>query len=88
VRLRRADVDLVSLDEMRRRLAERIFWRKFVCFTFDDGYRDNLQYAYPILQRHAVPFGLFVATSFPDRLGELGGSRSRPSSRRTTASAW
>ena len=70
-RLRRAQVDLVSLDEMRRRLIDRVFWRKFVCFTFDDGYRDNLQYAYPILKRNAVPFGLFVATSFPDRLGEL-----------------
>jgi len=71
VRLRRADVDLVSLDEMRRRLAERIFWRRFVCFTFDDGYRDNRQYAYPILKRHAVPFAIYIPTSFPDRLGEL-----------------
>jgi len=71
LRLRRADVDLVSLDEMHRRLSERIFWRKFVCFTFDDGYRDNRQYAYPILKRHGVPFGLYVATSFPDRVGEL-----------------
>ena len=71
VRLRRADVDLVSLDEMRRRLVDQVFWRKFVCFTFDDGYRDTLQYAYPILKRHAVPFGVYVATSFPDRLGEL-----------------
>ena len=71
LRLRRADVDLVSLDEMHRRLSERIFWRKFVCFTFDDGYRDNRDYAYPILARHGVPFALYVATSFPDRLGEL-----------------
>jgi len=71
VRLRRAGVDLVSLDEMHRRLADRIFWRSFVCFTFDDGYRDNLQYAYPILKRHAVPFAIYVPTSFPDRLGEL-----------------
>ena len=70
-RLRRADIDLISLDEMHRRLADRIFWRKFVCLTFDDGYRDNLEHAYPILQRHGVPFGLYVATSFPDRLGEL-----------------
>lgn len=71
VRLRRADVDLVTLDEMRRRLVERTFWRRFVCFTFDDGYRDNLRHAYPILQRHRVPFALYVPTSFPDRLGEL-----------------
>jgi peptidoglycan/xylan/chitin deacetylase (PgdA/CDA1 family) len=70
-RLRRADVDLVSLDEMQRRLTERTFWRRFVCFTFDDGYRDNLTYAYPILQHHRVPFALYVPTSFPDRVGEL-----------------
>jgi peptidoglycan/xylan/chitin deacetylase (PgdA/CDA1 family) len=70
-RLRRADIDLVSLDEMRKRLLDRTFWRRFVCFTFDDGYRDNLTYAYPILQKHRVPFALYVPTSFPDRVGEL-----------------
>jgi peptidoglycan/xylan/chitin deacetylase (PgdA/CDA1 family) len=70
-RLRRADIDLISLDEMHRRVTEQIFWRKFVCFTFDDGYRDNLEYAWPIMQRHGVPFAVYVATSFPERLGEL-----------------
>src|SRR6187431_163949 len=35
-RLRRSGVDLVSLDEMRRRLTERDFQRRFVCLTFDD----------------------------------------------------
>jgi peptidoglycan/xylan/chitin deacetylase (PgdA/CDA1 family) len=70
-RLRRANIDLISLDEMYRRVSEQIFWRKFVCFTFDDGYRDNLEYAWPIMQRHGVPFAVYVATSFPDRLGEL-----------------
>jgi len=69
--LRRSGVDLISLDEMRRRLEQRIFWRKFVCFTFDDGYRDNLRHAYPVLKRHTVPFALYIPTSFPDRLGEL-----------------
>jgi len=71
IRLRRADIDLISLDELHSRLSQRIFWRRFACLTFDDGYRDNLHYAYPILKRHAVPFGLYVASSFPDRLGEL-----------------
>jgi peptidoglycan/xylan/chitin deacetylase (PgdA/CDA1 family) len=69
--LRRSNVDLVSLDEMHRRLSEGDFTRRFVCLTFDDGYRDTLQYAYPILKEAGVPFAVYVATSFPDRLGEL-----------------
>ncbi|HLL27507.1 MAG TPA: polysaccharide deacetylase family protein [Xanthobacteraceae bacterium] len=71
VRLRERGVDLVSIDEMRRRLVERDFSRHFVALTFDDGYRDNLEFALPILERYQAPFALFVATSFPDRLGEL-----------------
>jgi len=71
VRLKKRGIDLVSLDEVHRRLTEQDFGRRFVAFTFDDGYRDNLENAWPILQRHEVPLALFVATSFPDRLGEL-----------------
>jgi peptidoglycan/xylan/chitin deacetylase (PgdA/CDA1 family) len=69
--LRRSKLDLVSLDEMHRRLNDRDFSRRFVCLTFDDGYRDTLQYAYPILKEAEVPFAVYVPTSFPDRLGEL-----------------
>ncbi|RAI42852.1 polysaccharide deacetylase family protein [Rhodoplanes roseus] len=70
-RLQRMQVDFVSLDEVHRRLAERDFGRRFVAFTFDDGYRDNKEWAYPILKRHGIPFAIYVPTSFPDRLGEL-----------------
>jgi peptidoglycan/xylan/chitin deacetylase (PgdA/CDA1 family) len=69
--LRRSGLDLVSLDELHRRLVERDFSRRFVCLTFDDGYRDTLQLAYPILKAEGAPFAVYVATSFPDRLGEL-----------------
>jgi peptidoglycan/xylan/chitin deacetylase (PgdA/CDA1 family) len=71
VRLRRAGIDLVSLNDMHRRLTQGGTGRRFACLTFDDGYRDNLEYAYPILKKHEVPFALYIATSFPDRLGEL-----------------
>jgi len=71
VRLRRADIDLVGLDEMHRRLTAGERSRRFACLTFDDGYRDNLEHAYPILKKHGAPFALYVPTSFPDRLGEL-----------------
>src|SRR5580704_1012282 len=70
-KLRRSSIDIVSLDEMHRRMVEGDFKRRFVCVTFDDGYRDTLQVAYPILKKHEVPFAVYVATSFPDRLGEL-----------------
>jgi peptidoglycan/xylan/chitin deacetylase (PgdA/CDA1 family) len=69
--LRRRRLDLVSLDEMHRRLSEQDYRRRFVCITIDDGYRDTLQWAYPILTRYDIPFAIYVATSFPDRLGEL-----------------
>ncbi len=69
--LRSQNIDIVSLDEMHRRLIERDFARRFVCITFDDGYRDNKAVAYPILKRHGVPFTIYVPTSFPDRQGKL-----------------
>jgi peptidoglycan/xylan/chitin deacetylase (PgdA/CDA1 family) len=56
---------------MHRRLVEQDFPRRCVCMTIDDGYRDTQEWAYPILKKYDVPFTVYVATSFPDRLGEL-----------------
>ena len=70
-RLRKSKIDLISLDEMHRRLTAREFPRRFVCITFDDGYRDNNEFAYPILKKYDAPFAIYVATSFADRVGEL-----------------
>lgn len=70
-RLRRSRNDLISLDEMHQRMVSGNHNRRFVCVTFDDGYRDNLRWAYPLLKKYDVPFGLYIPTSFPDRLGEL-----------------
>jgi peptidoglycan/xylan/chitin deacetylase (PgdA/CDA1 family) len=69
--LRHAGVEVISLDEMHRRLIECDFRRRFVCLTFDDGYRDNLFHALPVLRKYEAPFALYVPTSFPDRVGEL-----------------
>jgi peptidoglycan/xylan/chitin deacetylase (PgdA/CDA1 family) len=70
-RLRRSGADLVGMDEVHRRMRERDFPRRFVSITFDDGYRDTMQCAYPILKKYDVPFTVYVATSFADRIGEL-----------------
>ena len=38
-------VDLISLDEMHRRMIAGEFKRRFVCITFDDGYKDVMEHA-------------------------------------------
>lgn len=70
-RLRQSGFEFVSLDEMRRRLVDQDFHRRFVVMTLDDGYRDNKDWAYPIFKQHDVPFAIYVPTSFPDRSGQL-----------------
>jgi peptidoglycan/xylan/chitin deacetylase (PgdA/CDA1 family) len=61
--LRREGWELVSLDEVARRLQdpERAS-RPFAALTFDDGYRDTLNLALPVLQKHAAPFAVYVPT--------------------------
>ncbi len=66
-----AGLAFVSLDEMHRRLVSGDFSQPFVCFTLDDGYRDNAEYAYPVFRKHDVPFTIYVTTDFADGRGEL-----------------
>ena len=70
-RLQRSGVDFVSLDEVHCRLTEQGFGRRFVAMTLDDGYRDNKEWAYPIFKQYAIPFTIYVPSSFPYRLGHL-----------------
>jgi peptidoglycan/xylan/chitin deacetylase (PgdA/CDA1 family) len=72
VQTRAAGFDIVSLDDAVQRLAEPgVDKRPFACLTFDDGYRDNLIHALPVLQRHNAPFTVYVPSDFPDGGGEL-----------------
>ncbi len=66
-----AGVDVVSLDEVHWRLSEGYFDRPFAAFTFDDGYRDNAEYAYPVFKKHKLPFTIYVPTEFADGNGDL-----------------
>jgi len=68
---RYSNYDFISLDQLLQRLGKRKNKRKFVIFTFDDGYVDNYLHAYPIFRKYQVPFTIYIATSFPDRAAIL-----------------
>jgi peptidoglycan/xylan/chitin deacetylase (PgdA/CDA1 family) len=55
--------DFIALDDLRARL-EKPRSRKFVCFTFDDGYRDNMVHALPVFEKHDVPFTLNITAAY------------------------
>ncbi len=65
-----AGFEILRLDEIPARLAQPS-GRPFACFTFDDGYRDNLDVAYPIFKRFGVPFTVYVPTDYADGKGDL-----------------
>jgi peptidoglycan/xylan/chitin deacetylase (PgdA/CDA1 family) len=59
--------DIVTIDELHARLKNGASGRPFVCFTFDDGYADNLGVALPIFRRHEAPFCIYAAVGYVDR---------------------
>ncbi|MFB9270110.1 polysaccharide deacetylase family protein [Bradyrhizobium erythrophlei] len=69
--LRTLDVDIISMDEAHKRLAERSFARRFACFTFDDGYRDNRDFALPVMREFDAPMTVYVASDFAEGAGRL-----------------
>ncbi len=64
-------IDIVSIDEAYRRLTERDFSRRFACFALDDGYRDNREFALPVMREYDAPFTLYVTSDFAEGYGHL-----------------
>jgi peptidoglycan/xylan/chitin deacetylase (PgdA/CDA1 family) len=58
--------DIIALDELPERLKSGNP-RKFVVFTFDDGYLDNLTFALPVFRKYQAPFTVYITTNFPDK---------------------
>ena len=63
--------DLIGLDAVPARLGGPPRERPFAVLTFDDGYRDNVEHAAPVLARHGAPWTLFVTGTFADGTGRL-----------------
>ena len=69
--LRSRGIDIITIDEVHQRLIERNFSRRFACFTLDDGYRDNRDFALPLMREFEAPFTVFVASDFAQGTGRL-----------------
>jgi peptidoglycan/xylan/chitin deacetylase (PgdA/CDA1 family) len=69
--LRSHDVDIITMDEVHQRLAERNYLRRFACFTLDDGYRDNRDFALPVMREFGAPLTVYVASDFAEGIGRL-----------------
>lgn len=68
LRLKADGYEFLSLCEVAARMREPATSAKpFAAFTLDDGYRDNVEYALPVFERHGVPFTIFVAKGFAER---------------------
>lgn len=57
--------NVVSLPNLVRRL-ENGSPARMLAITFDDGYQDNYENAFPVLQRHGLPATIFLTTGSID----------------------
>jgi peptidoglycan/xylan/chitin deacetylase (PgdA/CDA1 family) len=69
--VRARDIDIITMDEAYQRLTERNFSRRFACFTLDDGYRDNREFALPVMREFKAPLTMYVASDFAQGVGRL-----------------
>jgi len=81
LRFVRAHFDVLSFDGLLAKWSAG-GWKesaRYCTITFDDGWRDNYEYAFPLLRRYDVPATIFLPTSlvgtteplWTDRMGEL-----------------
>lgn len=58
---------LVSMDDFIEKLKNRKKNEFYVTVTFDDGYKDNLDYALPVLKKNNIPATLYITTRFLEK---------------------
>ena len=63
--------EIISIDEAVDLLKSGYGRKRYAVLTFDDGYRDNLEVAYPLLKELNAPFIVYVASGLIDRTAEI-----------------
>ena len=66
-----AEREIVGLEEAIARWSE-LDAERLVVLTFDDGYRDTFETAFPMLAEHGLPFTLYLATESVETGQSLG----------------
>jgi peptidoglycan/xylan/chitin deacetylase (PgdA/CDA1 family) len=64
IRYFRKHFQIIDLNELKRFTTKGMCKKDLVVLTFDDGYRDNFLYAYPILKKYKIPATIFLATDY------------------------
>ncbi len=65
--LRQRGFRIISMDDALTELRAGDHSRApFVVLTFDDGYRDLVEHALPVLERHRAPFMAYVTSGFAE----------------------
>ncbi len=61
------DHNVISLEDFVERMGNgKKLPKNSIVITFDDGYKDNFFYAYPILKKYKLPATFFLTTGFLD----------------------
>lgn len=60
----------VAIDDLLQTRSS-ICSRKWVNISFDDGFADVYQNAFPIFRKYNIPFTLYLSTDFPDQKADI-----------------
>jgi len=67
ISLLKKHMHIITLHDIINHRENRLPFKPFsVAITFDDGYQDNFESAFPILKKWDIPFSIFLATGYID----------------------
>jgi len=69
--LKRHDYNVVELEKLAELVKENKIPYKTIAITFDDGYKNNYTYAYPILKELGIPATIFISPALIGHEGYL-----------------